>query len=394
MAKVSSLGPKKKLNTKKSVEVRNAFADSLEETTQKIKAVRNQDYSNMDVVTEIIDLELIRENENNAVYRNIDTAESIEKLAESIKLSGLIHNIAVSKHKEEGKPFYLLLSGERRLKAYKLLRDRAIEEGNENDVEKFSTIQCKVFENLSPEIELLMLDVANLETRGGIGNEQRLRVATQRYKDTLMKMGYTEKQAIDQLVEVSEQTKNTISVNLRIMESFDENLLSLLDDESISKRTAIKLIAVSDYQRNRVSTILLALKQAVAGEPKNFYYQEWKAATRAISLALEATAEDDINEGINKAEQEIAELIKSLENKKAASITDVTPIQTTAKRTRATYLNKCSKIDKLVDELDKEDVINNIKNYDKKAKSDTEKVTVQLDKLIAKLQTLNEKLKG
>ena len=394
MAKVSSLGPKKKLNTKKSVEVRNAFADSLEETTQKIKAVRNQDYSNMDVITEIIDIDLIRENENNAVYRNIDTEESIEKLAESIKLSGLIHNIAVSKHKEEGKTYYLLLSGDRRLKAYRLLRDKAIDDNNADDIEKYSSLHCKSFETLSPEIELLMLDVANLETRGGIGNEQRLRVATQRYKETLMKMGYSEKQAIDQLVEVSEQTKNTISVNLRIMESFDENLLSLLDDESISKRTAIKLIAVSDEQRNRVSAILLALKQAVAGEPKNFYYQEWKAATRAISLALEATAEDEINEGINKAEKEVTELIKGLENKKAALITDVTPIHTTAKRTRATYLNKCSKIDKLVDELDKEDVINNIKNYDKKAKSDTEKVTVQLDKLITKLQALNDKLKG
>ena len=48
----------------------------------------------------------------------------------------------------------------------------------------------------------------------------------------------------------------------------------------------------------------------------------------------------------------------------------------------------------IADELDKEEVINNIKNYDKKAKSDAEKVTVQLDKLIAKLQALNEKLKG
>ena len=68
MAKVSSLGPKKKLNTKKSVEVRNAFADSLEETTQKIKAVRNQDYSNMDVITEIIDIEF-KQKRKSKVYK-------------------------------------------------------------------------------------------------------------------------------------------------------------------------------------------------------------------------------------------------------------------------------------------------------------------------------------
>ena len=241
MAKISDLGPKKKLNVNKKNEVRNAFGESLEETTQKIRAVRNNDYSNMDVPTEVINLDMIRENENNAVYRAIDTDESIEKLAESIKLSGLIHNIAVSKKKEDGKPYYLLLSGERRLKAYKLLRDRAIEDGNSSDIEKYSSIQCKVFENLTDEVELLMLDVANLETRGGIGGERRLRIATQRYKDTLVRLGYSEKQAIDQLIEVSDQGKSTITFNLKIMENFDEKLLALLDDETISKRTAIKL---------------------------------------------------------------------------------------------------------------------------------------------------------
>ena len=74
--------------------------------------------------------------------------------------------------------------------------------------------------------------------------------------------------------------------------------------------------------------------------------------------------------------------------------TTATTIKTTAKRTRATYLNKCSKIDKLVDELYKEDVISNIKKYDQKAKTDSEKISIQLDKLIAKLQELNNKLKG
>ena len=93
MAKISDLGPKKKLNVNKKNEVRNAFGESLEETTQKIRAVRNNDYSNMDVPTEVINLDMIRENENNAVYRAIDTDESIEKLAESIKLSGCHHTL-------------------------------------------------------------------------------------------------------------------------------------------------------------------------------------------------------------------------------------------------------------------------------------------------------------
>lgn len=393
MAKISDLGPKKKLNVNKKAEVRNAFGESLEETTQKIRAVRNNDYSNMDVPTEVISLDMIYENENNAVYRAIDTDESIEKLAESIKMSGLIHNIAVSKKKDNGKPYYLLLSGERRLKAYKLLRDRAIEEGNSSDIEKYSSIQCKVFENLTDEVELLMLDVANLETRGGIGGERRLRIATQRYKDTLVRLGYSEKQAIDQLIEVSDQGKSTITFNLKIMENFDEKLLALLDDETISKRTAIKLVAVSEEQRERVSTALYAFKDAVAGEPKSVYSQEWKAATRAISVALEPTSEDEINNGLTNAEKEIDELIKTINNKKAEP-KEVKSIQPTAKRTRATYLNKCSKILNMVDDLCKDEAITNIRNYDKKAKGDTEKVTVQIEKIMEKLEKLNSILKG
>ena len=393
MAKISDLGPKKKLNVNKKVEVRNAFGESLEETTQKIRAVRDNDYSNMDVPTEVINLDMIRENENNAVYRAIDTDESIEKLAESIKMSGLIHNIAVSKKKENGKPYYLLISGERRMKAYKFLREKAIEEGKHDDIEKYSSIQCKVFENLTDEVELLMLDVANLETRGGIGGERRLRIATQRYKDTLVKLGYSEKQAIEQLIEVSDQGKSTITFNLKIMDNFDDKLLALLDDETISKRTAIKLVAVNEEQRNRVSAALYAFKDAVAGEPKSVYSQEWKAATRAISVALEPTSDEEINIGLTNAEKEISELIKTINSKKAEP-EEIKKIQPTAKRSRATYLNKCGKILSMVDDLCKDEAISNIRNYDKKAKGDTEKVSAQLERIMEKLEILNSKLKG
>ena len=48
----------------------------------------------------------------------------------------------------------------------------------------------------------------------------------------------------------------------------------------------------------------------------------------------------------------------------------------------------------MVDELCKDEAITNIRNYDKKAKGDTEKVTVQIEKIMEKLEKLNSILKG
>ena len=59
------------------------------------------------------------------IYNKNDTEEALYELAQNIKENGLMHNAVVTRRPgEEG---YILLSGERRFKAYNLLYNRAKE---------------------------------------------------------------------------------------------------------------------------------------------------------------------------------------------------------------------------------------------------------------------------
>lgn len=72
--------------------------------------------------TEMIELSKIVFNEDN-IFGKEDSDESIQELADNIKANGLIHNIAV---RRLGDGRYKLISGERRVKAYRLLGKETI----------------------------------------------------------------------------------------------------------------------------------------------------------------------------------------------------------------------------------------------------------------------------
>jgi hypothetical protein len=73
-------------------------------------------------------------------YAESDQPESIRKLADDILRNGLLHNIVVSLVAPHQ---YKLLSGERRLRAYRLLFEQTGEE-------KYRTIYALVKRNLTP----------------------------------------------------------------------------------------------------------------------------------------------------------------------------------------------------------------------------------------------------
>ena len=125
-----------------------------------------------------VSLKSIDCNEKND-YAETDTPEQIRALADDIRRQGLLHNIVLSK-KENGR--YLILSGERRYRAYCYLYE------TEQDA-KWARIYSKVLEKLDEVQEMLILDAANLQTRGGVGNEQRFREATARFIQNLQKSG-------------------------------------------------------------------------------------------------------------------------------------------------------------------------------------------------------------
>ena len=114
-------------------------------------------------------------------YSAEDNEEEIEELARDIERNGLLHNIVVSdRTREIGK--FVILSGERRYKAVSwLYRER-----KEN---KYAVILCKVLVGLDALDEMLVLDAANLQTRGGMQDERRFRKATHRFIENLRKKG-------------------------------------------------------------------------------------------------------------------------------------------------------------------------------------------------------------
>ena len=115
-------------------------------------------------------------NKNND-YAEDDSLEDVKDLANDIRRNGLLHNIVVSLT-PEGK--YKLLSGERRLKAYQYLYEET------QDV-KYQTIYALIRKGLSETEEMIILDAANLQVRGGVAGEKRYRKASVRFIENLLK---------------------------------------------------------------------------------------------------------------------------------------------------------------------------------------------------------------
>jgi hypothetical protein len=83
-----------------------------------------------------ININDIEENPDNALYRELDTEEDIALLADDIRRAGLLHNLVVFPKTGVGGK-YVLLSGERRLRALRLLVEQDKRE-HQYDIRKLS----------------------------------------------------------------------------------------------------------------------------------------------------------------------------------------------------------------------------------------------------------------
>ena len=119
-----------------------------------------------------------------------DTAESVQELADSIRVNGLIHPLAINHIGGE----YRLLSGERRYKAIVTHLH-------------WDTVPCTVYENLTPAEEKLVLVSANLQAREySAGDKLELYLQALDAVETLKAQGdYTgsTQQALSTLLNVS-----------------------------------------------------------------------------------------------------------------------------------------------------------------------------------------------
>ncbi len=188
-------------------------------------------------------------------YAGADTDDDIRELADDIVRNGLLHNIVVSDRTREGGG-YMILSGERRYKAMSLL----YKEKKEN---RYALITAKVLSGLDALDEMLVLDAANLQTRGGMQDEKRFRKATLRFIENLkQKGGVSERDAVTLATRYTGVSEKLIDKNITVETQLDPAILSLLDRELIPKNQAVQYAKLPRETQTLIAENLLFAHEA------------------------------------------------------------------------------------------------------------------------------------
>ena len=325
-------------------------------------------------------------------YRDRDNDESISSLAEDISRQGLLHNLVVSEKTENGEKTYLLISGERRLRAIRLLTEREIEKvknGGEGDPGKYQTVNCRVVKGLSERQEMIMLDAANLQTRGGAGDEAATRKAMVRYRENVMaEYGLTPEQVRDIIVDMSPVGFTTVNSNLIIEDNLRAELKNMLDSNEINKKQALSFAKLSQEQQKLVSDAILALKDGFVKNGES-YSDEVKTAVKGFFEASEERVDKKVNE---KLEQTAAEIRTKLEQLRAQKAPEAKV--TVKKAQRDILLADCAVIQNKIAKLSTAKAVANIRRFDAAAEEETLKISAKIDSIMVQLEQLKKALEG
>lgn len=197
-----------------------------------------------------ISLADIRLNPDNEIFRQNDNGEDIEILAEDIKRNGLLHNLVVFPEQEDGKTVYVLLSGERRYRALMLLQ--------EQDATWNAAKNCNVITTpLSHNEKKVILYSANLQVRGGFGDEMIRRKASAEFIKCLQEEPYNMNQAEAKkaLKEISAASGKMIDRDLRLENDLNKGLLKLLDDKKLKRSECDRLIKFEEKQQQELLSL-------------------------------------------------------------------------------------------------------------------------------------------
>lgn len=215
-----------------------------------------------DVEPERLDLGMIVTNPDNDLYRTEDTDDEVQKLADNIRMVGLLHNLVVCKCEDgANKGKYMLLSGERRFRALQYLVRTYPGDDNAPD---WNRPYCIKLEGLTEVEKVVYLDTANLMVRGGFGNERVARKATVRFIENLQKPPFslTELEAKKQLKELSPMRPRTIDKGLAIEKNLLPALKDLLDAGVITRSAAEGYINLLPEEQQTAAE-LYALAQGI-----------------------------------------------------------------------------------------------------------------------------------
>lgn len=199
------------------------------------------------------DIEL---NPDNEIFRQLDDEEDIRLLAEDIQRNGLLHNLVLFPKQEGKEQKYVLLSGERRCRALDYLQRRG-------DA-KWNTVQnCRVILTpLSDNEKKVLLYSANLQVRGGFGDEKIRRKAVAEFVNCLQQEPYnlTLAKAKAAVKEISTATASSIDKDLRIETTLNADLRTLLDEKFLLRSEAESYLRLTEEEQKIAAEKFLALR--------------------------------------------------------------------------------------------------------------------------------------
>ena len=190
----------------------------------------------------------IRTNPDNEIFREIDDDEDIRILADDINRNGLLHNLVMFPSTEEGREVYVLLSGERRYRALKLL----VEEG---DTSWQIVRNCNIITTeLSDNEKKVLLYSANLQVRGGLNDEAVRRKAVSEFIECLQKEPYNMNRvdALKAIKSVSSVNPKTIDRDARLEDKLKGSLKELLDAKFLSRSECESYLRFDDEKQEEI----------------------------------------------------------------------------------------------------------------------------------------------
>lgn len=190
----------------------------------------------------------IRTNPDNEIFREIDDDEDIRILADDIKRNGLLHNLVMFPSTEEGREVYVLLSGERRYRALKLLVE-------EEDTSWQIVRNCNVITTeLSDNEKKVLLYSANLQVRGGLNDEAVRRKAVSDFIECLQKEPYNMNRvdALKAIKSVSSVNPKTIDRDARLEDKLKGSLKELLDAKFLSRSECESYLRFDDEKLDEI----------------------------------------------------------------------------------------------------------------------------------------------
>ncbi len=208
------------------------------------------EYSNKDIA-----LDNIRTNPDNEIFRNLDEENDIRILAEDIKRNGLMHNLVVFPTEEEGREVYILLSGERRYRALKYLQEHG--DSSWNVVRNCNVITTP----LTANEKKVLLYSANLQVRGGFGDEAVRRQAIAEFINYLQQAPYnmSREEALGATKTVSPVNSRTIDRDVRIEDKLKGALKELLNAKILTRSECETYLRFDDDKQKEIGKRFVAL---------------------------------------------------------------------------------------------------------------------------------------